>query len=66
MIDAEYYETDADSRERVLWLAAVLPIAVLLVLSVAVNVVVIQYYTRLVKSVRFSAIRMQPSSPQRA
>jgi hypothetical protein len=58
--DAEYEEAEADSRERVLWLAAVLPISVLLVLSIAVNVGVIGYYTRLVKGARFSPGAMQP------
>jgi hypothetical protein len=58
--NAEYEEAEADSRERVLWLAAVLPISVLLVLSIAVNVGVIGYYTRLVKGARFSPAAMQP------
>ena len=53
---AAAYTEDNDSRERVLWMAAVLPASILLVLSIATNVVVVGHYSKVAKQARFTAI----------
>jgi len=45
----EEFEADSDSRERVLWLSAVIPMSVLVILSIAANFVFISHYGSLVK-----------------
>jgi len=50
------YTEDNDSRERVLWMAAVLPASILLVASIATNVVVIGHYSKVAKQARFVAV----------
>jgi hypothetical protein len=49
----EEFDEDLDSRERMLWLSAVVPVSVLLVLSIAANVVLITHYSRMLKGARF-------------
>jgi len=50
----EEYDEDLDSRERMLWLAAVVPVSILVVLSIAANVVLITHYSRMLKGARFT------------
>jgi len=47
------FDQDFDSRERTLWLSAVVPVSVLLVFSIAANVVLITHYSRMLKGARF-------------
>jgi len=49
----EEFDEDLDSRERLLWLSAVVPVSVLLVLSIAANVVLVTHYSRMLKGARF-------------
>lgn len=50
----EEYDEDFDSRERMLWLSAVVPVSVLVVLSIAANVILVTHYSKMLKGARFT------------